>query len=134
MKFVCLGYIEEKKFSEFTEEERNAFFDACCEYDDELKKNGHFVGGEAMDTSQTARTLRFKNGKISTTDGPFAETKEQLGGIMLLEAEDMNHAVGLIAKHPSLRFGGTWEIRPSEDLSGMVKESEERRSAKKISL
>jgi hypothetical protein len=134
MKFVCLGYIEEKKFSEFTEAERNEFFDACTEYDDELKKNGHFIGGEAMDTSQGAKTLRLKNGKISATDGPFAETKEQLGGILLLEAENMNHAIALMSKHPSIRFGGTWEIRKSDDLSELIKESEERRSAKKISL
>jgi hypothetical protein len=126
--------MEEKKYSEFTEAERNAFIDACCEYDDELKRNGHFVAGEAMDSTQGAKTLRLKNGKISATDGPFAETKEQLGGIMLLEAENMDHAVALMSKHPSIRFGGTWEIRKSDDLSGMIKESEERRSVKKISL
>ncbi len=134
MKFICLGYMEEKKFSEFTDEERNAFVDACCAYDDELKNNGHFISGEALQDARSAATLRSKDGKISATDGPFAETKEQIGGILFLEAQDMNHALQLMSKHPSTRWEGTWEIRPSADISEMVKESQERRSAKKISL
>ena len=130
MKFVCLGYMEEKKFYEMSESDRNRFMDECFTYDDELKRNGHFVGGEALQPVQSAKTVRFKRDKVSATDGPFAETKEQLGGIMLLEAEDLNHAIELMSKHPSLKMGGTFEVRPSADLSLMVKESEKRRSAK----
>jgi hypothetical protein len=65
---------------------------------------------------------------VSITDGPFAETKEQLGGIMVLEARDLNHAIQLMAKHPSIRKGGTFEVRPAADLTALVAESERRRS------
>ncbi len=75
-------------------------------------------------------TLRYANGKIVVTDGPFAETKEQLGGIMILEARDLNHAVDLISKHPGAKYG-PWEIRPAADLDEMVRQSEARRAAKR---
>ncbi len=72
--------------------------------------------------------MRTNNGKVIVTDGPFAETKEQLGGIMILEAKDLNHAIQLMSKHPSIYMGGTFEIRPAADLTDMIKESEKRRS------
>jgi len=128
VKYICLGYIEEKLWETMSENERNAFMDECFEYDDELRKNGHFTGGEALDSPRNATTLRYRGGKLSITDGPFAETKEYLGGIMILEATDLNHAIQLMSKHPSIRMGGTFEVRPSVDLSGMVAESERRRS------
>jgi hypothetical protein len=93
MKYVCLGYIEEKKWETMSESEQNAMMDECFTYDDILRKNGHFVGGEALQSARNAATLRWKNGKVSITDGPYAETKEQLGGILLLEARDLNHAI-----------------------------------------
>jgi len=130
MKYICLGYMDGSKWLEMNESDRNRFMDECFDYDDELKRNGHFVGGEALGPAQNATTIRFKNGKISITDGPYAETKEQLGGIMILEAQDYNHAIQLMSKHPSIRMGGTFEVRPAEDLSAMVAESEKRRSAK----
>jgi len=77
-------------------------FDACFEYDDHLRANGHWAGGEALQSQETALTLYWKNGKVATTDGPYAETKEQLGGILVLEARDMNHAVQLMAQHPAM--------------------------------
>jgi hypothetical protein len=109
-----------------SESERNAFIDECFAYDDVLRKNGHFVGGEALQSPRNATTLRFQNGKVSVTDGPYAETKEQLGGILILEAKDLNHAIQLMSKHPGVR-GGSFEIRPSEDLTQMIRESSERR-------
>lgn len=127
MKYICLGYMEESKFEGWSEEERNTFVDACFTYDDELRRNGHFIGGEALQPMRNATTLRYRNGQVAITDGPFAETKEQLGGIMILEARDLNHAIQLMSKHPSVRFGGTWEIRPAADLSAMMDESVERR-------
>jgi|ERR1041385_1161501 hypothetical protein len=130
MKYICLGYMEEKKWETMSESERNAFMDECFAYDDELRKNGHFAGGEALDSPRNATTLRYRNGKVSVTDGPYAETKEQLGGIMILEATDLNHAIQLISKHPGVR-GGPFEIRPAADLSGLVEQSEQRRTAKK---
>ncbi len=104
--------------------------DGCLDYDDVLRKNGHFAGGEALQPSQTATTLRFQNGKVSVTDGPYAETKEQLGGILILEAKDLNHAIQLMSKHPGVR-GGPFEIRPAADLTDMVAESARRRSKAK---
>ena len=130
MKYICLGYMEEKKWETMSESERNAFVDECFTYDDELRKNGHFIGGEALQGAENATTLHFRNGKLSITDGPFAETKEQLGGILILEATDLNHAIQLMSKHPGVR-GGPFEIRPVADLSAMVAESEQRRSRMK---
>jgi hypothetical protein len=126
MKYICLGYMDPKKWETMSEGERNAFIDECFAYDDVLRKNGHFVGGEALQGPQNATTLRFQNGKVSVTDGPYAETKEQLGGILILEAKDLNHAILLMSKHPGVR-GGSFEIRPTEDLTQMIRESSERR-------
>jgi hypothetical protein len=126
MKYICLGYMDPKKWETMSEGEQNAFIDECFAYDDVLRKNGHFVGGEALQGPQNATTLRFQNGKVSVTDGPYAETKEQLGGILILEAKDLNHAILLMSKHPGVR-GGSFEIRPTEDLTRMIRESSERR-------
>ena len=129
MKYICLGYISEKKWEKMPESERNAMMDECFAYDDELRKNGHFAGGEALQSPRNAATLRFQNGKVSVTDGPFAETKEQLGGILVLEANDLNHAIQLMSKHPGVK-AGPFEIRPAADLSEMIRESERRRSGR----
>jgi len=85
MKYICLGYMEETKWVTMSESERNAILDECFAYDDILRKNGHFAGGEALQSARNATTLRWQNGKASITDGPYAETKEQLGGILVLE-------------------------------------------------
>jgi hypothetical protein len=127
MKYVCLGYYDKDRFDGMTESERNAMFDTCFEYDDHLRANGHWAGGEALQPSETALILSWKNGKVATTDGPYAETKEQLGGILILEARDMNDAVQLMAQHPALTYGNIFEIRPAADISEMVKASEQRR-------
>ena len=129
MKYICLGYIEPNKFETMSERERNAMVDECFTYDDVLRKNGHFAGGEALQSAHTATTLRWKNGKVSVTDGPYAETKEQLGGILVLEAKDLNHAIQLMSKHPGVK-AGPFEIRPAADLTGMIHESEQRRQSK----
>jgi hypothetical protein len=126
MKFVCLGYYDEKKFAKMSQIEQNAMMDECFAYDDKLRKDGHFVGGEALQSAQNARTLLWKDGKISITDGPHAETKEVLGGILVLEARDLNHAIQLMSKHPGVKTG-PFEIRPAADLTEMVRESERRR-------
>ena len=129
MKYICLGYIEEKKWETMSEGERNAFVDGCFAYDDVLRKNGHFAGGEALQPPRNAATLRFQNGKVSITDGPYAETKEQLGGILVLEAKDLNHAIQLMSKHPGVG-GGCFEIRPAGDLTQLILESSERRRSR----
>jgi hypothetical protein len=127
MKYICLGYYDKSKFDGMTESERNAMFDACLEYDDHLRASGQWAGGEALQGPETSLTLSGKNGKVVTTDGPYAETKEQLGGILVLEARDMNHAVQLISQHPAMAYGNIFEIRPVGDMSEIIKASEQRR-------
>jgi hypothetical protein len=126
MKYICLGYIDHNGFGQKSEAEQLAMVDKCMAYDDQLRANGHFTGGEALQPPDTAMTLRYTNGRVVVTDGPFAETKEQLGGILILEARDLNHAVELISKHPGATMG-PWEIRPAADLNEMIRESEVRR-------
>ena len=126
MKYICLGYIAPNKFESLSETERNAMVDECFSYDDELRSNGHFAGGEALQPPQSAATLRWENGKVAITDGPYAETKEQIGGILILEARDLNHAIQIMSKHPGVK-AGPFEIRPAADLSEMIRESEKRR-------
>jgi hypothetical protein len=130
MKYICLGYYDKGKFDSMTENERNAMFDTCFEYDDYLRANGHWGGGEALQSAETALTLSWKNGKVATTDGPYAETKEQLGGILVLEARDMNHAVQLISQHPALKHGNIFEIRAVGDMNEILKASQQRRRQK----
>jgi hypothetical protein len=127
MKYICLGYYDEKQWEAMSEREGNALIDECFAYDDVLRKNGHFVGGEALQSARNATTLRWKNGKVFITDGPYAETKELLGGILVLEARDLNHAIQLMSQHPGVK-AGPFEIRPAEDLTDMIRESERRRS------
>ena len=130
MKYICLGYMDPKKWETMPESEQNAMMDECFAYDDVLRKKGHFVGGEALQSARNAATLRGKNGKVSITDGPYAETKEQLGGILVLDAKDLNHAIQLMSKHPGVK-AGPFEIRQAEDLTEMIRESERRRSSSK---
>jgi hypothetical protein len=132
MKYICLGYIDHAAFASVPPAEATALVDSCCGYDDELRANGHFAGGHALQPANTAMTLRYTNGKVVVTDGPFAETREQIGGIMILEARDLNHAVELISKHPGAKIG-PWEIRPAADLEEMIQQSEARRGITKKS-
>ena len=129
MKYICLGYLEPGKFESMTEDERNAIFDECFEYHDHLRANGHLVAEVPLQPPETALTLYWKNGKVATTDGPYAETKEQLGGILILEARDLNHAIQLLSQHPGgMKYElGPNEIRPVADMSEIIKESERRR-------
>ena len=122
--------MEADKLETMSESERNAMLDDCFNYDDVLRNHGHFVGGEALQSANTATTLRWNNGKVSVTDGPYAETKEQLGGILVLEAKDLNHAIQLISKHPGVK-AGPFGIRPAADLSEMRRASEQRRAKAK---
>ena len=131
MKYICLGYIEPGKFEGMTGDERNAVLDDCFEHNDYLRDNGHLVGEMALQPPETAVTLYWKNGKVATTDGPYAETKEQLGGISILEARDLNHAIQLISQLPGFKYGlGPIEIRPAADLNEMMTASEQRRRQK----
>ena len=129
MKFMCLGYYDEKAWVALSETERNSFMDDCFAYDDVLRKGGHMVGGEALQSVDRARTVRWQNGKPVVTDGPFSETKEVLGGILMLEARDMDHAVQLMSKHPGTK-AGPFEIRAVEDMTEVMRQSALRRAQK----
>ncbi len=126
MKYVCFGYFDEEAWTAMPESEQQRFMDECFAYDDVLRKNGP-IGGEALQTARNAKTLRFRNGKVMITDGPYAETKEQIGGFFSFEARDMDEAVRLVSNHPGLK-AGPFEIRPVEDMTDVVRASELRRS------
>jgi hypothetical protein len=111
MKYLCLIYDEEKKLAEMPKEESDAFMGEYFTFTDDIKKSGHYVAGEALHPVETATTVRIRNGRLSTTDGPFAETREQLGGFYLIEAADLNDAIRVASKIPSARIGSI-EVRP----------------------
>jgi hypothetical protein len=115
MKYVCLGFYDEAKFGQIPQEDAKRMMEECFAYDDELRRGGHFLGGEALDSARNAVTVRMKKGAVEVTDGPFAETKETLGGILLLEARDLNHAIALMSKHPAVKMGNSFEIRPANE-------------------
>ena len=120
MKFVCLGYLDETQWDRLSEAEQKTRLEECLAYDNELRRGGHFIGGEVLQSIRNAVTLRLQNGKVAVTDGPYAETKEQLGGILLLEARDLHHAIQLISNHPGVRIGA-FEIRPAdEEINALV--------------
>lgn len=110
MKYLCLVYSEESKLEGFGDDE-------CQAYDDGLRKAGQCLASEALEPVQSATTVRVRNGKVSITDGPFAETKEQLAGFYLVDARDLNHALQIAAKIPPARVGSI-EVRPVRVLSG----------------
>ena len=123
MKYICLSYLGPINWETMSESERNASMEEFFAYDELLRKNGNIVGGEGLQSAQTATTLRFQSGKVSVTDGPYAETKEQLAGFFILEARDLNHAIQLMSKHPVVK-GGPVEIRAVADHTEMNRERE----------
>ena len=124
MKYVCLGFIDEAALAQIPQADAQRMMEECFAYDDVLRQGGHFLGGEALDSARNAVTLRMKDGEVQVTDGPFVETKETLGGILLLEARDLNHAIALMSKHPAARmWPTTFEIRPAnEAMNRLVSE------------
>jgi hypothetical protein len=111
MRYLCLIYDEERKLAAMSQAESEAFMGEYFAFTDGIRKSGHYLGGEALQPVQSATTVRSRNGKISATDGPFAETKEQLGGYYLIDAKDLNEAIQVAAKIPSARLGSV-EVRP----------------------
>ena len=103
MKYLCLIYDEEKKLAGMSKSEGDAFMGEYCAFTEGIRKSGHYLGGNALQPVHTATTVRIRNGKMSTTDGPFAETKEQLGGYYLIEARDLNDAIQVASRIPSAR-------------------------------
>ena len=120
MKYLCLGYHNEKLWQAMPDSERNSLMDETFAYADHLKANGHIIDDHALQNATAAATLRFEKGrgKVSVTDGPFAETREQLGGFYIIEAKDLNEAISIAARVPPARKG-TVEVRPVIDLPGI---------------
>jgi hypothetical protein len=115
MKYLCLVYFEGKPLDALSEEQRQALNRDSIAYDKKLQAEGHMVAAEALQAPDTAVTVRARKGKLSTTDGPFAETKEHLGGFILVEAKDMDEAVRIASKIPVGQYGSV-EVRPVFDF------------------
>ena len=115
MKYLLLCCHEEKKWDSMSKSECDAVMEETMSYCQALKRSGHLLGAEQLEPIQTAMSVRVRTGKLSVTDGPFAETKEQLGGFFLISARDLNEAIQVASKFPSVRFG-TMEVRPVRDI------------------
>lgn len=113
MKYLCMAWEAEETFAVMPREEWTALRDETLAYVKDLQKSGHLLVTEPLKSARTAMTLRVRNGNLSVTDGPFVETKEQLGGFFLIEARDLNEAIQLASKWPGARFGDI-EVRPVE--------------------
>ena len=111
MKFMFMIYHDEKELDALPEGEMQVLIDSALDYDDEIRRSGHYIVSDALQPAGTARTIRVRGGKVSTTDGPFAETKEQLGGFYLIEARDLNDAIQVAGRIPGARMGSI-EVRP----------------------
>jgi hypothetical protein len=114
MKYVVLGYFDEAKMAGMSPEAARTKHEASLAYNAELQRGGHALGGEALQSSRNAVTMRLNDGKVVVTDGPYAETKEMLGGFLLIDARDLNHAIALMSKHPGMKQG-IFEIRPVDE-------------------
>jgi hypothetical protein len=122
MNYLCLVYLDEKRLGELPDEE-------CVAYDTAIRKSGHCLASEALESVQTATTVRVRSGKTSVTDGPFAETKEQLAGFYMIDAKNLDEAIQLASKIPPARVGCV-EIRPVRPIRETVAAAEAQRHAK----
>ena len=116
MKYLCLIYDDERQLAAMAKQDSDAFMGEYFAFTEGIRKSGHYVAGEALQCTNTATSVRVRGGSIATTDGPFAETKEQLGGFYLIEARDLNDAIAIAARIPSAKLG-TVEVRPVLDYS-----------------
>ncbi|HEY7161439.1 MAG TPA: YciI family protein [Acidobacteriota bacterium] len=115
MKYMCLIYYDEQNLDSLSKNEFESLVDEALSYDEELQEKGQSLARGALQSIQTATSIRIRNGKTSITDGPFVETKEQLGGIVVIEANDLNEALQIASKLPPARLGGV-EVRPIREL------------------
>jgi hypothetical protein len=120
MKYLCLAYHEEEKLDAVPAAEWNALIDEVVAFEKERRESGHFIVGQPLEPVRAAVTVRVRNGDTSITDGPFAETKEQLGGFFLIEARDLNEAIQVVSRFPPARLGSI-EVRPVRELEQMVR-------------
>jgi hypothetical protein len=111
MKYLCLIYDNEKEWAKFPRDVQDKYMGEYMAFGDSIKKSGQYVGANQLQPTSTATVVRSRNGKVSTTDGPYAETKEQLGGYYLIEAKDLNDAIQVASRIPSVKSGSI-EVRP----------------------
>ncbi len=116
MKYLCMVLVDENKLNAMSESESQALDDESLAFDDTLRKGGHLIAAQALESVSTATIVRVRGGKVSITDGPFAETNEQIGGFILIEAQDLNEAIQLASRIPAIRLGGV-EVRPVKELT-----------------
>jgi hypothetical protein len=112
MKFISLGFRDEANWAEISESNRKSFMKQCLAYDDELRRGGRVLGGETLQPARSAASVRCRIGQIVVTDGPFAETKEHVGGILLQEAQDRNHTIHMMSKHPGVALETSRSAQP----------------------
>ena len=115
MKYLCTVFFDEKKLSALSKKESDALTAESLAYNEVLEKNGQFIVAQALQPVRAARTVRIKRGKLSVMDGPFAETKEQIGGFIMIDAKDLKEAIRVASKIPIIRLGGI-EVRPIQEL------------------
>ena len=115
MKYLCLIYSDESQWKTLPQAEMEKMNTEYFAYTQSVQKSGHYLGGNPLQPTQTATTVRVRNGQLSTTDGPFAETKEQLGGYYLLEARDLNDAIQAASRIPGAKYGAI-EVRPIAEM------------------
>ena len=123
MKYLCLVYLDEKRLNELPDED-------CVDFDASIRKSGHCVASEALQPVETATTVRVRNGRTSVTDGPFAETKEQLAGFYMIEAKDLNEAIQIASKIPPARVGSI-EVRPVRPIRETVAQAKAQKQTAK---
>ena len=111
MKYLCLACEEEAKLNALSQDEWDALRGETLAYVDELRRNGHLVVTAALESVETATSVRVRNGRLGATDGPYAETKEQIGGFFMIEARDLDQAISIAGRWPSARLGSI-EVRP----------------------
>jgi hypothetical protein len=116
MRYLLLIYDDERVVQAMSEAERAALFTDYRAFSDSIRASGAFLGGNPLEPVRTATTVRMKNGKTVATDGPFAETREQLGGYYMVEAKDRDEAIAIASRIPSVRHGGSIEVRPVMEL------------------
>jgi hypothetical protein len=117
MKYLCLIYDSEQSWEKFPADAQQKLMGEYREFTESIKETGQYVGGNQLRSTQTATVVRSRNGKLSTTDGPYAETKEQLGGYYLIDAKDLNDAIKVASRIPSARSGAI-EVRPIVESNG----------------
>jgi hypothetical protein len=120
MRYLCLVYLVESEMATMSESESDACTDESLAYDEALRRSGQLILAHALERVETATTVRVRKGKLFTTDGPFAETKEQLGGFILIEARDLNDAIQAASRIPLARRGSI-EVRPIKELKPSVR-------------